>query len=71
MGLTENSISPAIEKHYKVVGVKPGIVAVKGREYDLRTISLEEADLLHAKGNFPYLQKLDQEPVVVPPKKEK
>jgi hypothetical protein len=68
---SENKVSPAIEKHYKVVGVVPGAISVQGREYDLRTISLAEADQLHKLGRCPYLVKIGEaEPTALPKEKK-
>lgn len=68
---SENKVSPAIEKHYQVVGVVPGVISVQGREYDLRTISLAEADQLHKSKRCSYLVRVGEaEPQALPKEKK-
>lgn len=51
--------SPAIDGKFKVVGVEPGIIVTKKfGDVDLRTVSLEQADLL-VKAGFRYLEKVE------------
>lgn len=57
--LSENKVSPAIDKKYMVVGVIPGEVSFGGKIYDLRTIGLKTAEEL-AKAGLPYLKAKDE-----------
>lgn len=45
-----DSLSKHINKHYKLVGLEPGIIFRNGTKYDLRTISKQKADQLIASG---------------------
>lgn len=52
----KREISPEIKEHYEVIKVLPGEVKFGGATYDLRKISLEQANKLHEQ-KFPYLKK--------------
>jgi hypothetical protein len=56
--------SPFLAGKYKVVGVWPGPVKFQGRTYDLRSISLADAERLYEKERkgFPYLEKIENKP---------
>lgn len=49
--------SPALAGHFAVVGTVPGrVMTTTHGLVDLREISLEQAQELHATGNFQYLE---------------
>jgi hypothetical protein len=51
-----HEISPEIKDQFEVIKVQPGEVGWKGKIYDLRNITLEQADKL-VEEKFPYLKK--------------
>lgn len=46
----ERTISKHIKDRYKLVGCKPGEMIIRGRTYDFRNITKEDADQLFAGG---------------------
>ncbi len=55
-------ISPLIKDHYRLKNTEPRVVILCGsnKKVDLRTITKEEADELHASGKFHYLEKIEK-----------
>ena len=54
--------SPSLARKFRVVGVQPGRVVTQHHgTVDLRTISLELAEVLFAEG-FPYLERIGAAP---------
>lgn len=67
MNQEKHEISPAIKEHFEIIKVMPGKVKFGGFVYDLRNISLQEAEKLE-KLNFPYLKRKTTAGTTVKPK---
>jgi hypothetical protein len=62
-------LSPALNGKFEAVGVAPGVIVTKKYgDVDLRTLSLEKAELL-VKNGFRYLRKIEKPAKELPEKK--
>lgn len=61
--MADEKLSPALDGKYELRDYAPGIFAISGfGDVDMRTVSLETADKIHASGLCPHLVKADPKP---------